>query len=194
MKHATSRLLFAYWDSLRGDRAAPERSQVEPGKIRHLLADTFILGIEPDGRALFRLAGTRVSALFGRDLKDANLVDLWPDDRRREAEQLVDLVTNETVGAVAGLVGETDIGAVIGLELVLLPLRHRGAPNLRALGALSPSAVPTWLGLTPLRALDMRSLRVVGNTRSGRPGLGEIGPAGPSMRHKLVLLDGGRAS
>ena len=59
MKHATSRLLFAYWDGLRGDRAAPERSQIEPGQIRHILADTFILAIEPDGQAEFRLAGTR---------------------------------------------------------------------------------------------------------------------------------------
>ncbi|HEY0354137.1 MAG TPA: PAS domain-containing protein, partial [Enterovirga sp.] len=65
MKHATSRMLFSYWDSLRGERAAPERSDVEPGAIRHILADTFILGIDGEAGATFRLAGTRCSALFG---------------------------------------------------------------------------------------------------------------------------------
>jgi hypothetical protein len=191
MKHATSRMLFSYWDGLRGERAAPERSQVEPGKIRHILADTFILGIEADGQATFRLAGTRVCALFGRDLKGVNFADLWPADRRAEADQLVDLVANDTVGTLAGITGETEFGSVISLELLLLPLRHCGAPNRRALGALSPGAVPSWLGLTPVHLLEMRSLRVVGNSRPLRPGIGDIGPLAAAKRHRLVLLDGG---
>src|SRR5918997_383905 len=69
MKHPTSRMLFSYWDALRGDRAAPERGDVEPGDIRHILADTFILEIGEDRRATFRLGGTRVCALFARELK-----------------------------------------------------------------------------------------------------------------------------
>jgi hypothetical protein len=193
MKHATSRLLFAYWDGLRGDRAAPERSQIEPGQIRHILADTFILAIEPDGQAEFRLAGTRACALFGRDLKGVRFADLWPADRRAEADQLIDLVSNDTVGAVAGMVGQTELASVIGLELLLLPLRHHGATNRRAVGALSPSAIPSWLGLTPLESLDMRSLRVVGDARPGRPGLGDIGPGAASKRRRFVVLDGGLA-
>ena len=191
MKHATSRLLFGYWDSLRGDRAAPERAQIEPGQIRHILADTFILGLEPDGRAVFRLAGTRICALFGRDLKGAGFAELWPAERRKEPEQLLDLVANDTVGATAGLIGEADLAAVIGLELVLLPLRFHGATNRRALGALSPSALPSWLGLTPLHSLEMRSLRVIGHRRSSAPGMADVGPAAAVRRHGLVLLDGG---
>jgi hypothetical protein len=191
MKHTTSRLLFSYWDALRADRAAPERAQIEPGQIRHILADTFILGMEPEGRATFRLAGTRMCALFGRDLKGVDFSELWPADRRAEPDQLVDLVTSDTVGAVAGIVGEADLGSVIGLELLLLPLRHHGATNRRMIGAISPSAVPSWLGLTALQSLELRSLRVVGNARPGRPGLGEVGPGAASKRHRFVVLDGG---
>jgi hypothetical protein len=191
MKHATSRLLFSYWDALRGDRAAPDRTQIEPGQIRHILADTFILGIEPEGRAAFRLAGTRACALFGRDLKGVDFSELWPANRGSEPDELIDLVTSDTVGAVAGMVGETELGSVIGLELLLLPLRHHGATNRRMIGAISPSAVPSWLGLTALQSLDLRSLRVIGNARPGRPGLGEVGPSAASKRHPFVLLDGG---
>ncbi len=71
-------MIFAYWDQLRGERAAPERGEIEPGEIRHVLADTFILEIGADRRAEFRLAGTRLCALFGRELKARPFVDLWP--------------------------------------------------------------------------------------------------------------------
>lgn len=191
MKHATSRLLFSYWDKLRGDRAAPERSQIEPGQIRHILADTFILGIEPDSRAAFRLAGTRVCALFGRDLTGTDFNALWPSDRRVEPDQLTDLVTSDTVGTVSGMVGESELGSVIGLELILLPLRHHGSTNRRMIGALSPSALPSWLGVSALQSLDMRSLRVIGNAKPGRPGLGDVGPGAASKRHRFVVLEGG---
>ena len=43
MKLAASRELFAYWCGLRGARSAPERDDVDPGAIRGVLADTFIL-------------------------------------------------------------------------------------------------------------------------------------------------------
>src|SRR4051794_37663355 len=68
MKHAASRMLYAYWDGARGERAAPERSEIEPGAIRHILADTFIQ-IGAHGAAEFRLAGTRLCAPFGRELR-----------------------------------------------------------------------------------------------------------------------------
>lgn len=193
MKHATSRLLFAYWDSLRGDRSAPERSQIEPGRIRHILADTFILAQETDGRPVFRLAGTRVNALFARDLKDVGFCDLWPADRRTEAEGLVDIVCGDAVGAVAGLVAETGSGEAVALELLLLPLRHLGTTNRRMIGALSPGSVPSWLGLSPVEALDMRSLRIVGGRPQPEAGFAELGPAAAAKRHRFVVLDGGLA-
>ncbi|TXM87718.1 PAS domain-containing protein, partial [Methylobacterium sp. WL122] len=73
MKHPTSRMLYSYWDRLRGQRCAPERSEIEPGAIRHLLADSLILELDmPHRTATLRLAGTRVCALFGRELRAAH--------------------------------------------------------------------------------------------------------------------------
>ena len=59
MKNASTRLVFEYWDALRGERSAPERGEIEPGALRHALADTFVLENEPIG-PVFRLAGTRI--------------------------------------------------------------------------------------------------------------------------------------
>lgn len=188
MKHATSRMLFSYWDALRRERAAPDRGEVEPARIRHILADTFILGAEPDGEHRFRLAGTRCSALFGRDLKDAPFSGLWSGRDHDRAGGLIEIVTAETSGLVAGLAGRTDAGMSIDLELVLLPLRHLGRTHARVLGAISPRSVPSWMGLVPVTSLETRSLRVIRDEIAPPPR-----PAKAEGRDRFVVLEGGRS-
>jgi hypothetical protein len=169
MKHATSRMLFSYWDGLRGERAAPERGDIEPGAIRHVLADTFILGIAPQAGATFRLAGTRCSALFGQDLKGRAIHSLWPAAKRSEIDRHVATVTSEMAGLVAGLRGIAENGWSLELELLLLPLRHRGRTDERALGAISPASLPSWVGLIPIVSLETTSLRVINAARERKP-------------------------
>ena len=65
MKHPSSREFFAYWDGKRGAARAPDRSEIEPHAVRGLLGDIFVLSCETDAGFPFRVAGTRVCALFG---------------------------------------------------------------------------------------------------------------------------------
>ena len=196
MKHPSSRLLFSYWDALRGERAAPERGEIEPGEIRHILADTFILEIGPDRRADFRLGGTRLCALFGRELKGQALHKLWPAEARDEMQHFIDIVVDETAGLVVGLVGTTDQGERIDLEMVLLPLRHQGKTHARLMGALSPAGAPSWIGVHPLTHLETVTHRVI--WPSGRPLPRAPVPGAPTVdramakRRGLVLHRGGR--
>ena len=46
MKHPSSREFFAYWDAKRGDARAPDRSEIEPGAVRELLGDIFVLSYD----------------------------------------------------------------------------------------------------------------------------------------------------
>ena len=70
MKHPSNRELFDYWNERRGNRLAPERADIEPSAIRQVLGDTFVLATDDGiGYYPFRLAGTRLCALFGRELK-----------------------------------------------------------------------------------------------------------------------------
>ncbi len=43
MKYASSQIVYAYWDRLRGDRPRPSAARIEPGEIREALADAFVL-------------------------------------------------------------------------------------------------------------------------------------------------------
>ena len=77
MKHPSSREFFAYWDKMRGTATAPDRSDVEPSAVRELLGDIFVLSYDNEAGFPFRVAGTRVSALLGRDLKDQSFSALF---------------------------------------------------------------------------------------------------------------------
>lgn len=161
MKHPTSRMLHTYWDRIRGERSAPERAEIEPGEIRHLLADSLILELDvPHRAATLRLAGTRVCALFGRELRGQPLGTLW-EVGSADPWRMVEIVATDAVGVVAGLRGTSAARDTVDLELLLLPLRHRGRTQARAFGALSPVQPPAWIGLRPLIRLDTTSLRVL---------------------------------
>jgi len=190
MKNTSTRLVFEYWEALRGERAAPERGEIEPGALRHALADTFVLENEPIG-PVFRLAGTRLCGLLGHELRGRPFTALWPDvESQAEMRRLTQTVMDETAGAVAGLAGETRAGEPVYLELLLLPLRYRGRTHARMLGALSAATAPEWLGLDTLDTMRMISLRMLW------PGIGLRPQPQPPVRAnppKLMLLPGGRA-
>ena len=193
MKHATTRMIYAYWNQLRGGRAAPERGEIDPGEIRHALGDTFILEAPRGGSASVRLAGTRLCALFGHELKGRAFESFWAPNTAGDPDTLIELVVNETVGCIAGLVGRTYQSEPIHLEMILLPLRHQGKPHARLLGAIAPLAVPSWIGLRPLESLATLSMRVI-----PPPGSGAMpAPLEHAESHRraplLTVHQGGRA-
>lgn len=195
MKHATTRMLFSYWDALRGERTAPERSEIEPGEIRNALADTFVLDIEPDRTTTIRLAGTRLCAFFDRELKGERLDRLWSPACVPGAREFIDIVVEETAGVVAGLVGTNAEGSAVAFEMVLLPLRHRGKPNTRVLGALSPSFVPAWIGFQPLEQFTTSSMRVLSASRARTEvELTQAAISPDQKRRRFVVHTGGRVA
>lgn len=196
MRHSATQALYAYWDTIRGDRSAPERSEVDPTAIRGILADIFMLEVDAQGRYPFRLAGTRICALFGRELKDQSFAALWdgPDGGPgREGEALVRTVCDEAQGAVAGVLGASAGDHRIDLEMLLLPLRHHGKTHARVLGCLSPARLPAWFGLKPVDRLVLRSFRVIRERRVRAPAQAAA-PASlvAQRRGHLRVLEGGR--
>ena len=193
MKHASSRELYAHWNERRGDRALPERADIEPAALRKALGDTFVLGAESAHDPHFRLAGTRVCALFGRELKDEAFIPLWEAAHQSMMRRLLAIVAEEGIGAVAGVDGRTAEGFATSLELLLLPLRHRGQPGRRMLGMLAPVAVPFWLGSSRLEPLCLGSLRHLGGAADNvMPSRLASAARGQRTRHGFVVYDGGR--
>jgi hypothetical protein len=193
MKHASTRELFSYWNARRGSRSAPERGEIEPSAIRGVLGDSFILSFEPSLDHPFRLAGTRVCALFGRELKTEPFVHLWDAPDREQLRDILTIVADEAIGTVAGATGATEDGASVELELLLLPLRHHGDLRSRVLGALAPNEVPYWLGRHAVKKLTLGSLRHLDPGRDADTAFGPPrAPASIAARGRLTVYDGGR--
>jgi hypothetical protein len=195
MKHSSIRELYDYWNVRRGSRSAPERSEIEPGAIRHVLADTFMLTFDPRTGHPFRIAGTRVCAAFGRELKGVAVTEIWATASRDPVRALLATVATESVGVVAGASGRSCEGAALDLEFLALPLAYRGGASVRILGALVPTEVPYWLGTQTLGRLTLGTIRYLG-PQTGPYSVPRDAPAMPSnarIRHGLVVYDGGHA-
>ncbi|HWP14188.1 MAG TPA: PAS domain-containing protein [Xanthobacteraceae bacterium] len=193
MKQASSRELFGYWAARRGKRAAPERGEIEPSAIRRALGDVFILEFDRRAGHPVRLAGTRVCALFGRELKSEPFLNLWDEETRAQVAQLAAVVADEVSGAVAGVKGRTDEGWPQDLELVLLPLSQRGDTHARMIGALTPFNAPFWLGVSRLGPLTLGNVRHLDPTQE-MPTAARLvaGTQGPARRAVFTVYDGGR--
>jgi hypothetical protein len=189
MKHRSTRILFAHWTDKRGDRALPERDQIDPTAMREGLGDTFILSFNEQEGHTFRLAGTRFCALFGRELKGQSFLSLWAPGS--EIADLVAIIATESVGIVAGVDAVSVRGDSLSLELLLLPLRHWDRDHTRLIGTLSPLRAPYWLGADPVTGLKLGEYRYVGDSFQQPP---EVQPGAgppPRRRHGLLVYDGG---
>ncbi len=194
MKHPSTRELFEYWNERRGTRLAPERADIEPSAIRQVLGDTFVLEANGIENHLFRLAGTRLCALFGRELKTESFIKLWQRSGQTAMRELISVVMEEKVGIVASVTGATsdDTLAPVHLELLLLPLAFQSRAEARVLGALAPMAAPYWLGAKAIGPLTLGMFRHIGAPADiAAP---PLKAAAGRIRHGLTVYDGGRAS
>jgi hypothetical protein len=191
MKHAASRELYAYWEAKRGTRPAPDRAEIEPGAVRGALSDTFILSLEPGAGYSVRLAGTRICALLGREIKGESFLALWDEQSRPAVTGLLAILTEENTGTVASVIARNGNGEPVDLELLLLPLASRRPSLARAIGVLAPLKIPQWLGTDPIGMLTLGGRRHLGAEIERRL-LPRFAQA--SGRYGLRVYQGGRSA
>jgi hypothetical protein len=147
MRLAISMELYAYWNALRAGRSAPERNDIEPGAIRGILADTFVLDFDKENGFPFRIAGSRANALFLTELRGLSFLLLWREADRQKIKSIIQRVANESQPILLCADGEPPGLEPLQIETTLLPLRHHGSTHSRVLGCIAANAPPHWLGL-----------------------------------------------
>jgi hypothetical protein len=208
MKHTTTRELYEYWNRVRGAERAPLRSAIEPSDIRQILSEMFILEVLDRDKYLIRLAGTRICALYCREVKGANLIDLWSGEDRQAMATLAAAVSEDGAAAVVTITAETARDQEVACELILLPLRHGGTTFDRVLGSLAVMERPYWLGSEPVVRQRIASLRLIWPDdapafmrrradRAGATVMADVPPirlplAGSRRHGHLFVLDGGK--
>ena len=142
MKHAQSRALHSYWQTLRmSGRTAgmtPERSDVEPQDIASLLGYVFMLRRIDQGHHVFRLAGTHFCQLYQREFRDQNFLSLW---RGHDATHIQALLESTLSGAspssVVARASSIDMHQ-LPVEISFFPLKGPEGVVDRILGLYQP--------------------------------------------------------
>lgn len=163
MKHSSTRAFYSYWDQQRGDALAPDRNAMDPSAVRDLLGDSFVLTCDYAAAVPFRMAGTRLCGLLGRDLKAESFLALWTDTSRREVEDLIGITTDESLATVAGVTASAETGAPVYLELLLLPVARSVHALHSVTGLLVPLTAPAHSGYPRLERLSLTTWRHEGH-------------------------------
>ncbi len=202
MKHDSSRALFDYWNELRGARVAPRRTAVEPAAISSILRDTFILQATDPGYP-FRLAGTRLCAMFGRELKRSRFTNLWHPDGADRLDLILLTVAEEGRPFLIGATAQAERGRQVAVEVLLLPLVQSGPNYDRIMGVAAPVEVPYWLGVEPVTTLRPVSDRLLATEDSSfserqapQPSFVQSPPSiaeAAARRDRFIVLDGGKS-
>ena len=88
------------------------------------------------------MAGTRLCALLGGDMKDKSFPAQFAPESRQEIEEIVTVVCEEMIPAVAGVTATAPDASTVHLELLLLPFNTRAHEPISLTGLLAPFEQP----------------------------------------------------
>ena len=170
MRQKKTKLMLDYWMNLfheAGNTGStdkkviwPERSDVQPASCRDLLSDMFIL--EHDGGSInYRLAGTNLCKMYGRELKRETFVEAFVGADQRSVETWVHRLGLDDYVVLICSQAETERSETVNVETLLLPLNHHGKRGQRFLGITSACDTPHWLGVRPIISQSIKTVRVL---------------------------------
>lgn len=164
MKHRSTIAIFSEWQRLarteRGTFRAPTRERIEPRKLGRHLSDLFFLEADKHGDLSFRLAGTRICTLFGRELKNTRFLSLWSERDRTALRELTQNVTSLEIPALVSHAGISMSGRSLRLEMFLAPLETPGVRT-SLLGSIAVLDSVTWVGADPIVLGHLNSIEPV---------------------------------
>ncbi|MEM8987018.1 MAG: PAS domain-containing protein [Pseudomonadota bacterium] len=166
IQHRNARILLEHWRARRNG-AAPDRSQIDPTALKPALANIFILERADRAYMPFRLAGSALCDMFGKELRAQNFFDLWCDDAKRQVQNRI----SEMLGAVAPMAliakAERMDSASAHIEWVFAPVRSARGPLDRVIGCAHAISGPTVENPWDTRPFVRQNLFAVAPARTG---------------------------
>ena len=161
MSHSNTEQLIDYWRGVKGAAAVAMRSSINPTEFAHLLPQVFMLGRKGSGQYHFRLAGGFIADLHGRDLKDEDLTRLWSPEDRTQLQLSLELARRKPDPVVATAQARTELGAVLELEILFMPLAAPSGEVDRVMGFYQPTSPVAALVGQPVKVLSLKSICAV---------------------------------
>jgi hypothetical protein len=160
--HPTSRKLLRTWERIRGERNAPDKSDMSMRELREILPWTCILHRDPVRFSYtFRLAGTAVCDIWGRQLTGSTAFHDWPNFDRETIVRGLDTVAGMKQPCVARFLAHSFGGREVGFELTAVPVMSADGTEVHALATIAPFRDRRGIQADPLVEFEIRCIRIL---------------------------------
>lgn len=160
--HPGSRALFRYWETIRGERAAPGREEIDLKAIRDYVPWLMILERNPVRQNYkWRLAGTKVCQLWRTELTGLDALLGWNRFEKETVLRLFDGVTGLLQPCAVRLRLLTALNQTIGAEIIALPVMSRKSAAIQVFGAVMPFRNVETLGYDRISGIELSSARMI---------------------------------
>jgi hypothetical protein len=166
--HPGSRALFRYWETLRAERACPQRSDLQLKDIPSLVPHLFIWDWDAAKQSfIYRLSGTFVDYLNCKTMTGEDAFAGW-DNFERDVMGRVFRVAHEKLHP--GLVRMrlfSGFNEAIGAEMLILPMRSDDGRSVQLFGGLFCFTEPVRLALNKIVSRQLVTSRVIWTEHEG---------------------------
>lgn len=160
--HPGSRKLFVHWESARAERAYPTREDFALTPVRELMSDMVIIEKDHLRQTFkFRLAGSRVCGLFGRNMTGGNVLEGWDAFERDVIGKHLDLSLRELQPVLIRMRFLTDTRQQVAAELIALPIQVRDSNRVQLIGGLFPFREARAIGHSAIVRRELVSARAI---------------------------------
>jgi hypothetical protein len=137
--HPSSRALFRFWETMRGDRSAPDRSDLDLKLVRDLVPWLFITEYAQRARMFrWRLAGTGICELYRHELTGGNMLAGWDNFEADVISRFLSSTLHTFQPSVLRMRFRTDHGAAIGVEVPVFPITAADGISTHLFGGVFP--------------------------------------------------------
>jgi hypothetical protein len=192
--HSRARDLFRYWESIRGERTAPLRSDISLQQICNLLPWIFIS--EPAGETSahhLRLAGTGLCQLWGENMTGRDLFACWGAFERETMYRLLGAAVKDQQPFVMRCRARTETGLQANLEILGLPVEADDTGKKQVLGLVVPFQEPELFRHDRLVTFDLVSIRIIWTEPLPRMNsISSCSSTATKRQPRFKLIQGGR--
>ncbi|MEP2639380.1 PAS domain-containing protein [Roseobacter sp.] len=129
--------LETYWETLRGNRLMPNRSEIDPRGIEQTLEYSFIVERIAPGIARLRIAGSHLSDLMGMEVRGMPLTSFITPGSRRQVSDILEEVFEKPATCSLELHSSQGVNLpALEARMILMPLKSDLGDVSRVLGAL----------------------------------------------------------
>lgn len=192
--HPGTRLLFRHWETVRAEKAAPKRDDLDLRRIRDLLPSIVIIE-SADGTDAYRwrLAGTDACHLMRRELTGTDALGLGDQFEKATIRKLYLSVINSLQPCLIRYRLTTNEAAVIAVEQVGLPLLNNQQTRAYILGAIFPFSDVSKLNYSSIAGFELASARTIWTEHLPGDKLVERLAHPPAAVRNFRVIEGGRA-